>query len=200
MARRKWAGTPAQKAALRKAQMASARARRKKKNANRRHYSSNPAKRGMGVAGLQRNAVPYARINKRSGTLGANTGTVIPFTGKRIAAGGYIRLENINKKNNPIDRASRKVANKLGPKGTKRGAVRSWFNENVEVHSPAVRANLGGVQARLGTSRGAGATIIVRRGKHKATRKSSRSGVRSYDRAMKKTIGGRKARRQRRSV
>lgn len=199
MAKKRWVGSPAQKAALRKAQLASARARKKKKNATRRHYSSNPAKRGVGVAGLQRNAVPYARINKRSGTLGANSGTVIPFTGKRVAVGGYIRIENLNKKNNPIDRAQRKVANKLGPRGTKRGAVRSWFNENVEVHSPAVRANLGGVQARLGTSRGAGATIIVRRGKHKTVQARSRAGVRNYDKAMR-SVSGRKARRQRRSV
>ena len=97
MAKKKWAGTPAQRAALRKAQLASARARKGRAVARtRRFYSSSPAKRGVGVAGLQRNTVPYARINKRSGTVGVNSGTVIPFTGKRIAVGGYIRLENIN--------------------------------------------------------------------------------------------------------
>ena len=201
MAKRKWAGTPAQKAALRKAQLASARARRGRAVARtRRRYSSNPAARGVGYSGLRKNAVPYARINKRSGTVGVNSGTVIPFTGKRIAVGGYIRLENTNKRNNPIDRNSAKIANKIAPKGSKRGAVRSWFNDNVHVTNPAIRANLGHAQVRLGTSRGAGATVIVRGGRHKTVQSKSRSGVRRFDKTVNAVTGTKikKTRRQRR--
>lgn len=201
MAKRKWAGTPAQRAALRKAQLASARARRGRAVARtRRFYSSTPAKRGVGVSGLQRNTVPYARINKRSGTVGVNSGTIIPFTGKRIAVGGYIRLENTNKRNNPIDRNSAKIANKIAPKGSKRGAVRSWFNDNVYVTNPAIRANVGHAQVRLGTSRGAGATVIVRGGRHKTPQSKSRSGVRRFDKTVNAVTGTKikKTRRQRR--
>lgn len=186
MAKRKW-GSPAQRAALRKAQLASARARRgKSRSGVRRRYSSNPYKRGLGAAGLQKNAVPYARINQRSGTVGVNTGTIIPFTGKRISFGGYVRVEN---RGRPISGVQSKVANKLARKGTKPGAARKWFNDNVIVQSPAVRANVGGAQVRLGTSRSAGSTVIVRRGSHKAIQKKSMAGVRRYDKRMRAIAG-----------
>lgn len=196
----KYVLTPARAAALRKAQLASARARKGRKNAKRRHYSSDASKRGVGTTGLRRNAVPYARINKRSGTVGINSGTVIPFTGKRIAIGGYLRLENVNKRNNPIDRGTRKIANTVAPRGSKRGAVRTWFNNNVTVTNPAIRANVGTAQVRLGTSRGAGATLIVRHGKHKAVQSKSRSGVRKFDKTVNAVTGTKvkKTRRQRR--
>ena len=189
--------TPARKAALRKAQLASARARKgKRRPGSRRIYSSDPVKRGIGVAGLQKNTVPYARINKRSWTVGVNTGTIIPFTGKRISFGGYVRVENRSRKNNPIDKAQSKIANRLARPGTKPGRARKWFNDNVVVQNPAVRANVGGAQVRLGTSRNAGATVIVRRGNHKAVQRKTMQGVRKYDRRMK-TIGGQKARKSR---
>ncbi|AEL97927.1 head maturation protease [Mycobacterium phage Patience] len=187
MAKRPYVMTPARKAALRKAQLASAKARKgKRKAGTRRHYSSNPYKRGVGVAGLKKNTVPYARINQKSGTIGVNSGTIIPFTGKRISFGGYVRVENRTK---PISATQTKIANKIARKGSKPGAVRSWFNDNVIVQSPAVRANVGGAQVRLGTSRSAGSTVIVRKGSHKTVQKKSVAGVRKYDRRMR-TIAG----------
>ena len=87
MTKRKW-GTPAQRAALRKAQIASAKARRGKRSSTaRRRYSSNPAKRGIGTSGARKNFIPYARINQKSTTVGGNTGTFIPFTNKNKSFG-----------------------------------------------------------------------------------------------------------------
>lgn len=199
MAKRKW-GSPAQRAALRKAQLASAKARRGKRSSHtRRRYSSNPQKRGVGLAGARKNLTPYARINQKSGTVGVNTGSFIPFTNKRIAVGGYFRIENRGGKG-PVSKTQTKIANKLARQGTKPGAARKWFNDNVIVQSPAVRANVGGAQVRLGTSRSAGSTLIVRRGSHKAIQSKSRSGVRNYDRRMRTVAGTkvRKTRKQRR--
>lgn len=197
---KKYVLTPARQAALRKAQLASAAARRGRKIANRRNYSSNVHSRGVGVSGLKRNATPYVRLNKRSGTIGANSGTVIPFTGKRIALGGYLRIENVNKSNNPIDRTRKRAVAKFAPKGSRAGAVRQWFNNNVTVTNPAIRANVGSAQVRLGTSRGAGATLIVRRGKHKPVQSKSRQGVRQFDKSVNAVTGTKikKSRRQRR--
>lgn len=176
--------TPARKAAWRKAVEASAKKRRGRSvRKKRRLYSSDPVKRGQGQAGLRKNFTPYVRINKRSQTLGFNTGTVIPGTGKRVAFGNYIRLESTNKRNNPVDRAIGVVSGKFGNSG-KPAAVKKYFRENVEVRSPAVRANVPGGQLRLGTSRGGGTTLIVRRGKHKALERKSRSGVRKYETRM----------------
>jgi hypothetical protein len=180
--------TPAQKAALRKAQLASARARslraKSRKASLRRHYSGDPIRRGVGVAGLQKNATPYLRLNKRSATIGGNTGTIIPFTGKRIVAGGYLRIENTTRRN-ALDTATTKIANKIARPGTKPGAARKWFNENVTIKNPAVRANVGGAQVRLGTSRSSGLTLIVRKGKHSTPQLKSKMGVNKYNQRMR---------------
>ena len=98
--------TPARQKAWRKAVEASAKKRSgMRRNPRRRRYSSDPVKRGQGRSGLTKNFTPYVRVNKRSQTLGFNTGTVIPGTGKRLAFGNYIRLESTNKRNNTVDKA-----------------------------------------------------------------------------------------------
>lgn len=183
--------TPARRAALDKA-------RKKRKRNSKRLYSSNPITRGQGKHGLAKNTIPYLRVNKRSQTGGFNTGTIIPGTGKRIVLGGYIRVENTNRKG-AIDRALAKAGNKTMPYGTSRGKVRKYFKENVTITNPTIRANVGKHQARLSTSRGAGPTITLRRGKHKTPLAKSRAGVKKYDRRMK-SIAGKKARPQRRSI
>lgn len=187
MARGKYVLTPARKAALRKAQLASAEARRRRGSARRaslrRHYGGDHVKRGIGVAGLQKNATPYLRLNKRSATIGGNTGTIIPFTGKRVVAGGYLRIENVGRKN-ALDTATTKIANRIARPGTKPGAARKWFNENVTIKNPAVRANVGGAQVRLGTSRSSGLTLIVRKGSHKTVQPKSKAGVNKFNTRM----------------
>lgn len=183
--------TPARRAALDKA-------RKKRKRNSKRLYSSNPVTRGQGKHGLAKNTIPYLRVNKRSQTGGFNAGTIIPGTGKRIVLGGYIRVENTNRKG-AIDRALAKAGNKTMPYGTSRGKVRKYFKENVTITNPTIRANVGKHQARLSTSRGAGPTITLRRGKHKTPLAKSRAGVKKYDRRMK-SIAGKKARPQRRSI
>lgn len=166
------------------------------RNVNRRHYTDNPKKRGVGLAGLSKNTIPYARVNKHSQTGGFNTGTIIPFTGKRIAFGGYFRVENTSRRN-ALDTTLGKIGNKVARKGTKPGAAREWFNKNVHIDNPGVRAKVGGAQVRLGTSRSSGPTIIVRRGSHKTIEKKSRAGLRQYNTRMVKIKKARKARRSR---
>jgi len=201
MARRPW-GSPAQKAALAKAQRAAwaaNRGRKKshakaKRNVNRRHYSSDANKRGKGVKGVKKNLTPYARINKHSQTAGVNSGTIIPGTGKRVAFGAYIRLENTNR-SNALDATAKAIGKRVARKGTKPGAVRQWWNKNVTIDNPGVRADVGGAQVRLGTSRGSGATIIVRKGSHKTYQKKSQMGIKKYNtrtRTIRKQRRGRR--------
>jgi hypothetical protein len=204
MAKVKKPRTAAQKAAWRKTQEAawkSNKGRKRshykaKRNVNRRHYSSDNKKRGTGVAGLKKNTTPYLRVNKRSQTLGTNTGTIIPFTQKRIAIGSYIRVENTNRKN-ALDATLGRVGNKVAPRGTKRGAARKWIKESVHIDNPGLRANVGRAQVRLGTSRNAGPTIILRKGQHKTFEKKSRGGIKMYNTRMTTIRKRRKARRGR---
>lgn len=154
-------------------------------------------RRGSGLSGLRRNTVPYVRVNKRSGTAGINTGTLIPGTSKRIAIGGYARLETTRSKT-AVDRFVDKGINKVFPKGTRGSKTVSYLRKNVKITNPAVRANFPGVQARVGTSRRAGATVIIRRGKHKTSWDKSFKGVQKYDRRMA-TIAGERAKKGKRS-
>lgn len=205
MARRKgYVFTPARARALEKARRArSLKAKsRRKTNASktRRIYGRDPIKRGIGVSGARKNFVPYIRVNKRSQTVGGNTGTIIPFTGKRLVTGGYIRVENTTRRN-AVDTALEGVGNRIARRGTKPGAVRNWVSKNVTVTNPAVRVSVGGQQIRLGSSRNSGATLIVRRGKHKTPQLKSKAGVKKYDnrmRALAAKRGVKKVRSQRR--
>jgi hypothetical protein len=177
--------TPARRAALAKARAArSAKSsvRRKTQVARtRKIYSSNMAKRGVGVLGAKKNFVPYARVNQRSQTGGFNVGTGIPGTGKRVVVGGYLRVEN-TRRGGVLSRGVQRAA----PRGTRRGAAHRYFKENVTVTNPALRVGGFGGQARLTTSRGGGPTITVRRGAHKTPQKISRKGVNQYDLRTKK--------------
>jgi len=177
--------TPARAAALKKARAirsAKAATRRKGKAASRRRiYSSNPISRGVGVSGAKKNLIPYVRANQRSQTAGFNVGTIIPGTGKRVVAGGYVRLENTRRGGIISD-----ALNATVPRNSLAGKARRYFNENVTVTNPAVRANIPGGQARLATSRSGGATVTFRRGKHKVPQALSKKGVKEYDLRMAK--------------
>ena len=180
MARKPW-GSPAQKAALNKARKVAAARKRSRPKKSKRYRNGTPADRGINVPGLKKNFIPYARVNKRSQTVGYNAGTVIGGTNKRIVVGSYVRLENIHKKG-AIDKAFGKGAEFIAPKGSKRGAVRSYLKQNVTVTNPAVRAKVPGFgEARLSTSRGGGPTITVRRGHHKTPLRASRAGIKKFD-------------------
>lgn len=147
--------------------------------------------------------VPYGRINKRSQTAGYNYGVKIKGTGKRLVTGSYVRIENVSR-TTATDRVVRKATSKVFPKGTKRHARVAAIGRNVSINNPAVRATVKGHQVRLGTSRGAGPTIIVRRGKHKVARPVSKKGVQKYDASTRKVAGvkmsKKKARPQRRKA
>jgi len=188
--------TPARAAALRKAQLASAAARRARKATRISSYV--PSKpRPKGFKGLKANFVPYARVNKRSQTVGFNAGTGVSRH-KRIAVGAYVRLEG-TRRNTAIDRFADKATAKVFPKGTKRGKAIAAAKSNVVIHGPVVRGSVRGHQVRLGTSRGAGPTVIVRRGKHKVSRAKSKKGVQAYNKSMNRIAGRRAATKVKRS-
>ncbi|AVO25990.1 capsid maturation protease [Mycobacterium phage Phreeze] len=151
--------------------------------------------RGVGVSGLKKNTVPYVRANKRSQTVGVNAGTIIPGTKKRIVVGGYARIESTTKET-AVDRAINAKIGVVAPGGSRRGKVAGYLRKNLDVKNPAVRAAVGGAQVRLGTSRGAGPTVIVRRGKHRIAQSKSKAGVQKYDSRMK-TIAGQRAKKPR---
>lgn len=150
--------------------------------------------RGVGAKGLKQNFIPYARISKKSTTIGANTGSFIPGTNKRIVIGQYARIETVDKATK-VDRVAKSVYRKLIPEGSRRDLVGKHLRKNVKLDNPAIRystpgtASREGIQARLGTSRKAGPTIIIRRGEHKRTRSQSKSGIKSYDKRMSKLSG-----------
>lgn len=153
------------------------------------------AGRGVGISGLRRNTIPYARVNKRSSTIGVNAGTIIPGTSKRIVVGGYGRIESTNK-HTAVDKAIAGRKAKVIPVGSRRhkvaGKAHSFLSAHGLTKNPALRGNIAGSQARLGTSRKGGPTVIVRRGSHRTMQSKSRAGIQRYDRRMA-TIAGRKA-------
>ena len=158
--------------------------------------SASRRQRGVGVSGLKKNFIPYARVSKKSTTIGANTGTFIPGTNKRVVFGNYARIETVNRKSK-VDVMASKALKKIAPEGTKRAAIGEHIRKNAKFSNPAIRyatpgtSSREGVQVRLGTSRKAGPTLIVRRGVHKRTRAESKSGIAQYDKRMK-TLQGKK--------
>lgn len=142
--------------------------------------------RGVGLAGLRKNIIPHARISKRSTTVGANTGSFVPFSNKRIAIGGYARIESVAK-----DTIVDKIVGKLAPKGSLRkrvgGYLYSGAMSDVKGKRIATPMAFGrhGAEARIGTSRSAGPTLIFRKGVHKSsTPKTAKSGIEKYDKRM----------------
>lgn len=146
--------------------------------------------RGVGVKGLKQNTVPYVRANKRSQTVGVNAGTILPGTNKRIVIGGYARIESTTRET-AVDRALKAKVAAIAPSGSRRGKVAGVLRKNLDIKNPAVRASAGGAQVRLGTSRGAGPTVIVRRGKHRTVQSKSKAGVQKYDARMASIAGKR---------
>lgn len=171
-----------------------AKARMKRKSPIKISTASGRQARGVGLTGLKKNLIPYARVSKRSATVGANTGTFIPFTDKRIAFGSYLRFETV-KKITALDKLAKSAWDSVAPKGSSRALVGEHLRKNVKIDNPAIRystpgtGSREGVQFRLGTSRKSGPTLIVRRGSHKRTRNESKSGIKKYDKRMKTLTG-----------
>lgn len=178
--------TPGRAKALARARAISAKNRHRARIAgNKRTYGKRP----VGLSGLKKNFIPYTRVNKNSQTAGFNAGSIVPGTKKRIVVGAYVRVERTSRSGGLVDRAVSKVATSkiVAPPGTRRGNVRQYITKNVAVTNPAVRfdAPTKNVQARLGSSRGAGPTLIVRRGRHKTPRNKSKQGIKKYDDRMR---------------
>lgn len=201
MAKRVHVMTPARIAALRKAQRASVNAKKRNRLTRNRGRAPKRANRGEGFSGLAKNAIPYVRVNKRSQTSGFNAGTIIPGTNKRIVIGAYTRFENTNRKNF-LDTALGKIGSRVAPRNSTQRSLMNYFKKNITVTNPALRARIGGAEARISTSRGAGPTIVVRRGRHKVSTEASRKAIKRYDMYARKLNTKRqgKARKQRRNA
>jgi hypothetical protein len=185
------------RAARSKANKSAHRKRKPKRNNIRIDRAASRRQRGLGISGLKQNFIPYARISKRSTTVGANTGSFIPGTNKRVVFGQYARIETVQRKTG-IDAKLASIGKKLAPKGSKRNAIAKHIAARTNITNPALRYSTPGtksregVQVRLGTSRKAGPTIIVRRGTHKRTIQQSKSGIAQYNKRMN-TLAGRKS-------
>ena len=192
--------TPRRRAALRKAQIAAAKSRKRYRMTRNKGRAPKAFNRGQGFMGLAKNTIPYVRVNKRSQTTGFNAGTIIPGTGKRVVIGGYSRLENTHR-HNALDTMLGNFASKIAPKNSRTRTVMNYFKKNVSVTNPALRARVGGAEVRLGTSRGAGPTIIVRRGRHSVSQNGSMKAIKRFDTQARKLKARRasKPRRQRRN-
>jgi hypothetical protein len=170
----------------------------------KRGGSQGRSTRPTGFKGLKRSTIPYARVNKRSQTVGVNAGTIIPGTKKRIVGGAYLRVESTTR-HTTADRVAGKAVKSVFPKGTRRGKAAGFLRKNLSVNNPAIRGTTPkGNSIRLGTSRGAGPTVIVRRGRHKTSQSKSVAGVQRYNNriaAVKgKRIGAKKGRPARRKA
>lgn len=190
--------TPARQAALRKAQLVSAAKRRgRKRELKGKHYSSDVKKRGQGVTGLKKNTIPYVRFNKRSQTVGVNAGTVLPGGKKRIVLGGYARIENTSRKGG-IDKALAKTSGIVAPRGTRRAKTSAFLQKHVKIQNTGLRKSVHGHTVSLGTSRGAGPTVIIRRGRKPTPQAKSTSGIKAYNKRMEVISTQRKKKKKRR--
>ena len=150
------------------------------------------ARRGQhdaGFKGLKANFVPYTRVNKRSQTAGFNAGTLIPGTHRRVVVGSYARIES-TRNTTALGRAAKKRTKRFIPKGSKRERVAGYLKKT-RVTNPALRGSYKGHEVRLGTSRGAGPTVIVRRGKHRTPQPKSMAGVNQYNKRINDIAGKR---------
>jgi hypothetical protein len=166
-----------------------------------------------GAAGLKRNFKPYVRVNKRSQTIGWNTGTRVTGRTSRVSTGWYVRREQTAKYTGLDKLVNRGFTSRAGraviPKGSKRAGAVAAIRTHVHVSTPAVRVQFGqrvnsegkvvkrGVQARLGTARPygksrTGPTLVITRGTHKTSALRSFKGMQKYDNRMSQ-IAGKKA-------
>lgn len=147
--------------------------------------------RGVGLTGLKQNLIPHARISKRGITVGVNTGSFIPGTNKRVVVGQYVRFESVNKETK-LDKAAKAVLSRIAPKGSRRDILGQHVRKNAKFSNPAIRyqspgsSSRNGIEARLGTSRKSGPTVVIRRGEHKRTRAQSKAGIAKYNKAVNK--------------
>ena len=195
----KWISTGAsraRRAARSKSNKRKYKSRYKKPMPKRIDRAAARRQRGVGVSGLKQNTIPYLRVSKKSATAGFNSGTFIPGTNKRIVIGNYARIETVNKASK-VDALASKIGRKIAPKGTRRALIGQHIKKNAKLDNPAIRyatpgtSSREGIQARLGTSRKAGPTLIVRRGTHKRTQAQSKAGIKTYNKRMS-TIQGKK--------
>lgn len=152
-----------------------------------------PKAKGSTKGGSNRNSgfIPYARFNKRSQTAGFNRGAKITKH-HRVVVGSYVRIES-TRRHTATDKIAGKAAGRIFPKGTRRGRAASAFKSNFSINNPALRGTTKkGNTIHLGTSRGAGPTVVVRRGRKRTSQAKSAAGVRKYDTRMR-AISGAKA-------
>lgn len=154
-------------------------------------YKKNP-KRGVGIRGLKRNTVPYARFSTSGTTVGFNSGTILPGRNKRIVAGSYLRVEHVDlygrqhiATNTLLAKPkARKVIKLFGLEKRVKAATkvaRAKAPKKVVDALGGTKVDIGGAQARITSSRKYNPTITVRRGPHKVGFKKSNKGIREFN-------------------
>lgn len=105
--------TAARRAALRKAQLASAAKRHAKAQAMgaRKKPAVSVGRRGFRTTSTSA-FQPNVRLSRRSQTLSTHFGVKIPKTNRRLVAGGYVRVENISKRSSIVDQVIGSRVNK----------------------------------------------------------------------------------------
>jgi hypothetical protein len=163
----------------------------------------NAHKRGVGLVGLKKNTVPYARLSTAGTTVGFNAGTILPGSRRRVVFGAYGRIEHEDMyarqkiaSNVLISKSlAGTIANRLmgggatGRRATQymtraqRAIIRQGPKGLTEVLAGKRMDVAGGrVQARFTSTRKYNPTVTVRRGRHKVSPNLSHKGSVSYAR------------------
>lgn len=158
--------TPARKAALKKAQAAAIRSRRRYRLSKNRGHAPKASNRGIGVSGLKKE---FHAIRSRQQ---AQPNYRLQCRNDHSWDGQAHRLWRVQScrdthRHNSLDMMIDRATSSIAPKGSRQRNAMKFLKKNVAVSNPTIRAKIGGAEVRLGTSRGAGPTIIVRRGRHK---------------------------------
>lgn len=156
-------------------------------------YKNNP-RRGVGLRGLARNTVPYARFSTSGTTVGVNAGTILPGRRRRIVVGGYARVEHVDMYKRQVAASAalntkgafNRAWNTLGlnevPAAVRmRKAAKRQVPKTVSDVMAGTRVTAGPAQVRFTSSRKYNPTITVRRGRHKVAYRTSAKGIRAYN-------------------
>jgi hypothetical protein len=187
-----------------------------KKNSRARILYKPTSNRGVGIRGLKRNFVPYARLSTSGTTVGYNAGTIIPGRKKkrRIVTGAYFRVEHVDLYGRQKVATSALIAKPKTKRLLKAFGLEKKVNDAIKSakeNSPrkitdtigGSRVDVGGAQVRVTSQRKFNPTITIRRGPHKVGYAKANKGIREFNNHIsvlnaKRDSKVRKARPQRR--
>lgn len=136
-----------------------------------------------GRSEVKANFSPYTRINQQGITVGYNTGAGIPFSKFRISNGAYSRVER-RANDKPVTSFVKGKASRVIPNTKLTRGIAKAKKDYVSVSPSGRRVSVNGYQARMGTSRTGGKTLVIRKGLHPVSPSKTVRGVQSYNEAM----------------